>query len=38
MEIKDITTKNLMNKYNNFQLIDQEDEEFMIYTTIYKAS
>lgn len=40
MEIKDITSKNLMNKYNNFEL-DFEgagDEGQWIFLNIYTAS
>ena len=38
MEIKNITTKNLMNKYNNFAFEAEDDEEQTIFLTIYMAS
>ena len=40
MEIKDITSKNLINKYNNFELEFEgsEDEGYMMFLSIYKAS
>jgi len=37
MEIKDITTKNLVNKFNTFDL-DFEDDEMPVYLNIYTAS
>jgi len=38
MELEDITIKNLINKYNNFQFSEEDNEEFMRYTNIYSAS
>jgi len=38
MELKDITIKNIINKYNNIQFADESDEEFMMMTSIYSAS
>jgi|GEM_PF-4964844 len=38
MEIKTITTKNLMNKYNNFEFQAEDDEEQTIFLNIYMAS
>jgi hypothetical protein len=37
MELKDITSRNLMNKYNNFQFSEEEIEE-LLYMNIYSAS
>jgi hypothetical protein len=40
MDIKDITSKNLMNKYNNFELDFEgsEEEGYTIFLNIYTAS
>lgn len=38
MEIKNITTKNIINKYNNSQFNEDADEEFVMMVNICNAS
>ena len=33
-----ITSKNIINKFNNFEYLDMENQELIIYLDIYTAS
>jgi hypothetical protein len=38
MEVKNITAKNIINKYNNMQFFSEGDDESVIFMNIFSAS